>query len=168
VGEVDRRGFMRILRRADPAGGKAEQAEKAEPSAKDLQIRELADLTASLLADVGTEGDEPLAEGPLHTMAYDLTYMRVTDAHVVFSMVTGFSVIVRASDITEFETQPPIEVSGYGSTVLALLRAHHPADPASVTRSYSFRFPAESPLLGAIRRAGNVEEPAEAEEAPPG
>jgi hypothetical protein len=159
MGEVDRRGFLRILRRSEPADEKDEKSEEREPTAKELQIRELADFTTRLLADVQSENEEPLAEGHLHTSAYDLAHMRVTSDHIVFSAVTGFSSVIRVSDVRAFDTDPPVEVSGHGSMVIALLRAHHPADPETVTRSSSFRFPAESPLIPAIRSACDIPEP---------
>jgi hypothetical protein len=165
MGEVDRRGFMRILRRSDPAAKEAEaEVEAPELSAKDRQIRELADLTASLLADVASEGEEPLAEAALRTGPWDLTYMRVTDQHIVFSIVTGFSVFLNTGDVRRFDTEPPVEVSGHGQTVVGVIHAHHAADPESVTRSHSFRFPADSPLPAAIRTACNLPEPEEPEE----
>jgi hypothetical protein len=166
MGEVDRRGFLRILRRTETADEKSE--EEREPTAKELQIRELAEFTTRLLADVESESEEPLAEGHLHTTAYDLAHMRVTSGHIVFSVVIGYSTIIPVSDVRAFDTEPPVDVSGYGSTVIALLRAQHPADPEHITRSYSFRFPAESPLIPAIRSACDIPEPEpeEAEEAP--
>jgi hypothetical protein len=169
MGEVDRRGFLRILRRSEPAAEEPEA--QAELSAKDLQVKELADLTSALLADVESENSERLAEGSLLTKPYDLAYLRVTAEHIVFSVVTGFSTIVPTSDVRAFDTEPPVEEGGYGPTVIGIIRAHHPADPESVTRSHSFRFPADSPLPAAIRTACNLpepEEPEESEEAPAG
>jgi hypothetical protein len=175
MAEMNRRGFLRILRRTETADETTdEKTEEREPSAKELQIRELAEFTARLLADVEAENDEPLAEGALHTKAYDLAYMRVTSGHIAFSRVTGFSTVIQVSDVRAFETEPPVDVHGYGSTVIALLHAHHPADPDTVTRSFSFRFPTESPLIPAIRSACDIPEPEpepeseaeEAEEAP--
>jgi hypothetical protein len=162
MGEVDRRGFLR-LRRAETADKKAEER---EPSAKDLQIRELADYTVSLLADLESENEEPVAEGHLYTVPYDLSYMRVTSEHIVFSVVTAFSAILQVSDVRAFDTEPPIEASGYGSLVTGVLHSHHPADPPAVTRSYGFRFPAASPLIPAIRTTCDIPEPEESEEAP--
>ena len=171
MGDVDRRGFMRLLRRSDPDAKEAEPSEPSEPSAKDLEIRGLADLTTSLLADVVSEGEEQLAEAAVLTKPYDLAYMRVTDQHVVFSIVTGFSTLLKVGDVRAFETEPPVEVEGYGPLVIGVIHAHHPADPESVTRSSSFRFPVDSPLPAAIRTACNIpepEEPEEAEEEPAG
>jgi len=162
MGEVDRRGFLR-LRRAETAD---EPSEEREPSAKELQIRELAEYTATLLADVESENEERMAEGHLLTVPYDLAYMRVTSEHIVFSVVTGFSAILQASDVRAFDTEPPIEASGYGSLITGLFHSHHPADPPAVTRSYGFRFPAESPLIPAIRTACDIPEPEEPEAAP--
>ena len=70
MAEVDRRGFFRILRRADTAA--AEPADPGAPSEKDLQVGQLADLTLRLLADVDAENDERLAEGTLMTVPCDL------------------------------------------------------------------------------------------------
>lgn len=159
MGEVDRRGFMRLVRRKETVA-----EEEAEPVVTDPQVLELAELTSRVLADVASEDEQPLAEARLLTRAYDLAYMRVTDQHIVYSIVTGSTIIVRTSDVREFDTEPPVEVSGYGSTVIALLRAHHPSDPEAVTRSYTFRFPADSPLIPAIRSACDLPEPQEPEE----
>jgi hypothetical protein len=162
MGEVDRRGFLR-LRRAEKA---EEKSEEREPSPKELQIRELAEYTASLLADVESEDEERMAEDHLLTVPYDLSYMRVTSGHVVFSIVTGFSAILKVGDVRAFDTEPPIDVDGYGSLVIGILHSHHPADPPAVTRSYGFRFPAASPLIPAIRTACDIPEPEEPEAAP--
>jgi hypothetical protein len=148
---------MRLVRRKETES----VAEEAEPAITDPQILELAELTSRVLADVASEGEEPLAEGALHTRANDLVYMRVTDQHIVYSSVTGSTIIVRTSDARAFDTDPPIEVKGVGPTVVALLRAHHPSEPENITRSYTFRFPAESPLIGAIRTACDIPEPEE-------
>ena len=161
MAEVDRRGFLRIWRRAEPTQG---TEEGAEPSAKELQIRELADLTSALLADVDAQDEEQLAEGTLLTVPYDLAYMRVTSEHVVFSIVTGFSAILSASDVRGFDTLPPVEAEGYGNLLQGLLRAHHPADLEHITRSYGFRFREDSPLLAAIRTACDIPEPTEESE----
>ncbi len=79
--------------------------------------------------------------------------------HVVFSIITGFSIIVKTSDVTALDTEPPEEKSGYGPLVVGVLRAHHPADLPDITRAYQFRFPVESPLLEAIRTACDLPEP---------
>ena len=161
MAEVDRRGFMRLLRRDKGADEPKEEAE----APKDPEIQQLADLTTSLLADVESEDVEQLAEAPLLTEPYDKAYMRVTAEHIVFSIITGYSTITKTSDVTALKTEPPEEKAGYGQLVVGVLRAHHPADPPDVTRAYQFRFPAESPLLGAIRTACNLPEPEpEAEE----
>jgi hypothetical protein len=157
MAEVDRRGFMRLLRRSDK-GADAPKEEAAE-GPKDPETQQLADLTAALLADVESEGPEQLAEAPLLTKPYDKAYMRVTTEHVVFSFITGFSTIIKTSDVTALDTEPPEETAGYGPLVLGVLRAHHPADRPDITRAYQFRFPAESPLLEAIRTACNLPEP---------
>lgn len=162
MGEVDRRGFMRLLRRSEK--GAEEAAQEAPSAPEDPEIRQLADFTSSLLADVESENEERLAEGALLSGAYDRAYMRVTAEHIVFSIMTGFSAFMKTSDVTAFDTEPPDEVSGHGSLVMGVLRAHHPADLPTVTRSYSFRFPAESPLLAAIRTACDLPEPEEPEE----
>jgi hypothetical protein len=57
-------------------------------------------------------------------------------------------------------TEPPVENDrGHGARVLGILHAHHPADLPNVTRSYTFRFPADSPLISAIRTACDLPEP---------
>jgi hypothetical protein len=155
MAEVDRRSFMRLLRRDK---GDEHKEEAAEPP-KDPEIQQLADLTASLLADVESADVEQLAEAPLLTKPYDKAYMRVTTNHVVFSIVTGFSTIIKTSDVTALNTEPPEEKAGYGALVVGVLRAHHPADLPDITRAYQFRFPAESPLLEAIRTACDLPEP---------
>ena len=156
MGEVDRRSFMRLLRRDK---GDAERKEEAAETPKDEETQQLADMTASLLADVESDGVEQLAEAPLMTKPYDKAYMRVTREHVVFSIITGFSIIVKTSDVTALVTEPPEEKSGYGPLVVGVLRAHHPADLPDITRAYQFRFPVESPLLEAIRTACDLPEP---------
>ena len=156
MAEVDRRGFMRLLRRDKGADESKEDAAETPP---DPEVQQLADLTTSLLADVESEGVEQLAEAPLLTKPYDKAYMRVTAEHIVFSIITGFSTIIKTSDVTALNTEPPVEVAGYGPLVVGVLRAHHPADLPDITRAYQFRFPAESPLLGAIRTACNLPEP---------
>ncbi|MDQ1491017.1 MAG: hypothetical protein QOJ23_3531 [Actinomycetota bacterium] len=162
MSEVDRRGFLRILRRTD---AEEEQQAAPEPTAKDMVIKELAELTLRLLADVDAENEERLAEGTLMTVAYDLTYMRVTPEHIVFSIETGFSAIVQTKDVRALDADPPAPASTYGNLVYGVLRAHHPADLDHITRSYSFRFREDSPLLAAIRTACNLPEPEEPEEA---
>lgn len=160
--EVDRRGFMRLWRRSSSDDTAEAEAER-ELSPEEQQ---LAEFTARLLADVSSEDEEALAEGPLFTRAKDTAYMRVTAGHIVYSTVIGSSALIKTSDVTAFDTEPPVEVEGKPRSVIALLRAHHPADPPHVTRSYSLVFPADSPLMGAIRTAANIPEPeAEAEEA---
>jgi hypothetical protein len=156
MAELDRRGFMRLLRRDK---GADDRSEEAAETPKDPDIQQLTDLTASLLADVESEGVEQLAEAPLLTKPYDKAYMRVTAEHVVFSIITGFSVITKTSDVTSLDMEPPEELAGYGSMVVGVLRAHHPADRPDITRAYQFRFPAESPLLEAIRTACDLPEP---------
>ena len=158
MAEVDRRGFFKILRRADPtADDKPEQP--SDPAVLDPRIQELADLTLRLLADVDAENEERLAEGTLLTTPYDLAYMRVTPGHIVFAIETGFSAIVRTADVRGLDTEPPAESVGYGPLVYTVLRAHHPADLEHVTRSYGFRFRTDSPLLTAIREACDLPEP---------
>ena len=147
---------MRLLRRDK---GDDERKEEAAETPKDPETQQLADLTASLLADVESEGVEQLAEAPLLTKPYDKAYMRVTTDHIVFSIITGFSIIIKTGDVTALNTEPPVEVAGYGPLVVGVLRAHHPADLPDITRAYQFRFPAESPLLEAIRTACDLPEP---------
>jgi hypothetical protein len=155
MAEVDRRGFMRLLRR-DKGD---EHKEDAGETPKDPETQQLADLTASLLADVESADVEQLVEAPLLTKPFDKAYMRVTTEHVVFSIITGFSTIIKTSDVTALSTEPPVETAGYGPLVVGVLRAHHPADRPDITRPYQFRFPAESPLLEAIRTACDLPEP---------
>jgi hypothetical protein len=157
MAEVDRRSFMRLLRR-EKGNGEPEKEEAAE-TPKDPDIVQLRELTASLLADVEAEDVEQLAEAPLLTRPYDKAYMRVTAEHIVFSIITGFSTIIKTSDVTALDTQPPEEVSGYGELVVGVLRAHHPADLPDITRAYQLRFRADSPLLEAIRTACDLPEP---------
>ena len=153
---VDRRSFMRLLRREK---GDEEGGQEAAESPQDPEFAQLADLTASLLADVESGDVEQLAEAPLLTKPYDKCYMRVTAEHIVFSIITGYSTITKTSDVTALNTEPPEDLKGYGPLVVGVLRAHHPADPPDVTRAYQFRFPAESPLIPAIRTACNLPEP---------
>jgi len=156
MAEVDRRGFLRLLRR-----DKGDDDSKQEPAETppDPDIVQLTELTASLLADVESEGVELIAEAPVLTRPYDKAYMRVTAEHIVFSIITGFSVIIKTSDVTAFDTEPPEEIRGYGPLVGGVLRAHHPADLPHITRAYLFRFRADSPLLQAIRTACDLPEP---------
>ena len=156
MGEVDRRGFLRLLRRDK---GDEDTKKEAAEAPKDPETQQLADLTASLLADVESEGVEQLAEAPLLTRPYDKAYMRVTPNHIVFSIITGFSTIIKTSDVTSLNTEPPEEKAGHGPLVVGVLRAHHPADRPDITRPYQFRFPADSPLLEAIRTACDLPEP---------
>lgn len=157
MAEVDRRGFMRLLRR--DKGSDESSKEAATETPLDEEYQQLADLTKSLLADVEAEGVEQLAEAPLLTRPYDKCYMRVTAEHIVFSINTGYSTITKTSDVTALDTEPPEDLKGYGQLVVGVLRAHHPADPPHITRAYQFRFPAESPLLAAIRAACDLPEP---------
>jgi hypothetical protein len=147
---------MRLLRREK---GTDEPESEAAETPKDPDIEQLRNLTTSLLADVESEGVEQIAEAPLLTKPYDKAYMRVTAEHIVFSIITGFSVIVRTSDVTALKVEPPEDLRGYGPMVVGVLRAHHPADLPDITRAYQFRFPADSPLLEAIRTACNLPEP---------
>jgi len=157
MGEVDRRGFLRILRR--DKGDDEATAESAAPPPEDPEIRQLADLTAALLVDFGSEGAEELAAGPLLTKPYDKAYMRVTAEHIAFSFITGFSTAVKTSDVTALDLDPPEDRAGYGRLVVGVLRSHHPADPPGVTRAYQFRFRENSPLIEAIRTACDLPEP---------
>ena len=153
--EMDRRGFLR-LRRAE----KEESAEEAAPPPPDPDIVALADLTASLLADLDAQDEEQLVEAELLTSAYDRAYMRVTSGHIVSSFVTGLSVFMKTDDVKAFVTEPPINNDrGHGPRVLGILHAHHPADLPNVTRSHAFRFPVDSPLIAAIRTACDLPEP---------
>lgn len=153
--EVDRRGFMRLWRRSS-----TDDAAEAEPE-RELtpEEQELADFTARLLADVASEEEEPLADGPLLTRVKDQAYMRVTAGHIVYSTTIGSSALIKTADVTAFDTEPPVEVDARSSQVIGILRAHHPADPPNITRPYTFRFPINSPLLAAIRTACNIPEP---------
>ena len=133
MGEVDRRGFLRILRRNDEGD---EKSGEQESSARGPENPELADLTTRLLADLDAQGEELLAEGDLHTMAWDAAYMRVTSGHIVYSAATGFSGFTSVGEVRAFDTQPPVEASGYEDMVIAVLHFHHSADPEHVTRSF--------------------------------
>jgi hypothetical protein len=156
MGEVDRRGFLRILRRTDEGD---EKNEEQEASPRGPKNPELADLTTRLLADLDAQGEELLAEGDLLTMAWDAAYMRVTSGHIVYSAATGFSGFTSVGEVKAFDTEPPVAASGYEDMVIAVLHFHHPADPEHVTRSFSFRFPVSSPLIPAIRTACDIPEP---------
>ena len=147
---------MRLLRRDK---GDGERKEEAAETPKDPEIQQLADMTASLLADVESGDVEQLAEAPVLTKPYDKAYMRVTREHIVFSIITGFSIIVKTSDVTALNMDPPEEKAGYGPLVVGVLRAHHPADLPDITRAYQFRFRVDSPLLEAIRTACDLPEP---------
>ena len=154
MAEMDRRGFLR-LRRSD----KDESPEEAAPP-PDPDIVQLADLTARLLADLDAQDEEQLAEGELLTGAYDRAYMRVTSGHIVSSFITGLSVFMKTGDVEALKTEPPVENDrGHGARVFGIIHAHHPADLPAVTRSYGFRFPVDSPLIGAIRTACDLPEP---------
>jgi hypothetical protein len=158
MGEVDRRGFLR-LRRKEADEAQAEPAEPAEPTEKERQIAELADFTSRLLADVEAQDDETVGEGPALTKAFDLSYIRITPNYIVYSVVTGFSAIVKTSDVTALEVDKPVESKGHGNLSIGVLRFHHPAEMAGVTRSFAWRFPEEDPLVTAIRTACNLPEP---------
>lgn len=158
MAEVDRRGFLRLLRRSDTD----EEADEAAPPAppEDPEIRQLADLTGRLLADLDAQDEEQLAEAALLNAAYDRAYMRVTSGHIVFSVATGISGWMKTGDVVALETQPAVENDrGHGPRVLAVIRAHHPADLPNVTRTYGFRFEPDSPLITAIRTACDLPEP---------
>lgn len=163
MAEVDRRGFLRLLRRSDADEEPAEPAPSPPP---DPEIAQLADLTERLLADLDAQDEERLAEAEVLNAAYDRSYMRVTSGHIVFSVVTGISAWMKTSDVVSLEAQPPVENDrGHGPRVSAVIRAHHPADLPTVTRTYGFRFPVDSPLITAIRTACDLPEPEpEAEE----
>jgi hypothetical protein len=148
---------MRLLRRSDPGGDTPK--DEASEAPKDPETQQLADLTASLLADVDSDAAEQLAEAPLMTKPYDKAYMRVTTEHIVFGIITGFSTIIKTSDVTALNLEAPEESRGYGMLVVGVLRAHHPADLPDITRAYQFRFPVDSPLLEAIRTACDLPEP---------
>jgi len=155
MAELDRRGFMRLLRR-----DKGEEPEKeAAETPTDPEILQLKELTASLLADLEPEGGEAIVDAPVLTRPFDKAYMRVTAEHIVYSIITGYSVHMKTSDVTALDTEPPEELRGYGPMVAGTLRAHHPADPPGVTRAYQFRFRADSPLIEAIRTACDLPEP---------
>lgn len=163
MGEVDRRGFLRLRRKgADEEA--AEPAAPAEPTERDRQIAELAGFTSRLLADVDAEGDEVLGEGPVLTKAYDLSYIRITPNYIVYTVVTGFSGIVKTGDVTVLEMDKPTESRGHGTLAIGVLRFHHSAEVAGVTRSFAWRFAEDSPLPAAIRTACNLPEPEPEEE----
>src|SRR5262245_50417126 len=111
MGEVDRRGFLRILRREKGTDEGTEEA--APPPPEDPEIRQLADLTASLLIDFGSPEDaEELAAAPVLTKPYDKAYMRVTAEFIAFSFITGFSTAVKTADVTALDIDPPEERAG--------------------------------------------------------
>ena len=93
------------------------------------------------------------------TKAYDAAYLRVTAGYIVYSVVTGFSGIVKTSDVAALDTDPPVEMKGYGNLVLGVLRFSHPAERPGVLRTFAFRFVEDSPLITAIRTACNLPEP---------
>lgn len=159
--QVDRRGFLRSLRRSQPTPDAPDVAPEAERelTPKERQIAGLAEFTTRLLDGVATEDEERLADGPLLTRAYDQAYMRVTVDHIVSNAATGFSSLIRTSDVRAFNTQPPVHSEGHGALVTGVLHAHHPGDPPAITRSHAFLFPVESPLIGAIRTACDIPEP---------
>ena len=156
MAEVDRRSFMRLLRREKGTDGS-----KEEPAEQPLdeEYQQLADFTTRLLADVESEDVEQVAAAPLLTRPFDKCYMRVTADHIVWNIITGYSTIVKTSDVTALDTEKPEEFKGYGELIVGVLRAHHPADPPHVTRAYQFRFPTESPLIPAVRTVCNLPEP---------
>jgi hypothetical protein len=155
MGEMDRRGFLRF-RRSDDDESRVEEP----PPPPDPEMLALADLTASLLADLDAQGEEELVAAELLTSAYDRAYMRVTSGHIVSSFVTGLSIFMRTGDVQAFETQPPVENDrGHGTRVLGILHTHHPADLPNVLRSHAFRFEVDSPLIAAIRTACDLPEP---------
>lgn len=158
MGEVDRRNFLRLLRRSDTDEEKVEETRPAPP--EDPEIRQLADLTERLLSDLDAQEEEQLIEAEVLTTAYDRAYMRVTSGHIVYSVVTGISAFMKTGDVIALETGSPIDNDrGHGPRVVGVIRAHHPADLPSVTRTYGFRFPVESPLMAAIRAACDLPEP---------
>jgi hypothetical protein len=156
MAEMDRRGFMRLGRRKE---AEEKKPEPAEPAPLDPQVQELADFTTRLLADVEAENDEQLAHGPVLTKAYDTAYIRITSGYIVYSVATGFSGIVKTSDVAALDTDPPVEMKGYGNLVLGVLRFSHPAELQGVLRTFAFRFVEDSPLITAIRTACNLPEP---------
>jgi hypothetical protein len=165
--QLDRRGFLRFGRKSaeEEASAAAEAEAEREPTPQELKYQELAEFSERYLADFATEDEEPVADGPLLTKAYDQAYMRVTTGHVVYTTVLGVSAAVPTATAVSFDTDPPVELEGYGKQVIGVLRAHHPADPPHITRSYAFRFPEGTPLIPAIRTACNMPEPEpEAEE----
>lgn len=158
--KVDRRGFLRLRRQGEEEGATEPGVdEEREPTPQELKIQELADFSERYLADFAAEDEEPVAHGPLLTKAYDLAYMRVTTGHICYTTVLGVSVAVKTSDVVAFDTEPPVELSGYGLQTIGVLRAHHPADPSHITRSYAWRFPDASLLIPGIRSACNLPEP---------
>jgi hypothetical protein len=105
MAEMDRRGFLRGLRRTD---NEEKTEEAAAPAPLPPEVLQLIDLTASLLRDLDDEEEEQLAEGPLLTGAYDQAYMRVTTGHIVASFATGFSVSMRTGDVKTFDPGPVV------------------------------------------------------------
>jgi hypothetical protein len=160
MGEVDRRGFLR-LRRSD-----SDEEKAPEPPPPDPELAQLADLTKTLLTDLDAQDEEQLAEGEVLTGAYDRAYMRVTSGHIVSSFVTGLSVFMKTGDVKALNTEAPVENDrGHGPRVPGIIHAHHPADLPTVTRSHAFRFPVDSPLIAAIREVCDLPEPEQQESA---
>ena len=165
--QLDRRGFLRFGRKSaeqEAAEAEAQAEAEREPTPQELKYQELAAFSERYLADFAKEGDEPVADGPLLTKAYDQAYMRVTTGHVVYTTVLGVSAAVSVADVVDFTTDEPVELAGYGMQVIGVLRAHHPADPPHITRSYAWRFPEGTPLIAAIRTTCNIPEPEPAPE----
>ena len=158
--KLDRRGFLRFGRKsAEEEAAEAEVQAEREPTPQELKYRELAEFSERYLAGFTTEGEEPVADGPLLTQAYDSAYMRVTTGHVVYTTALGVSAAIATGTVVSFETEAPLEFPGYGMQVIGVLRAHYPADPPHITRSYAFRFPDGTPLIPAIRTTCNIPEP---------
>lgn len=167
--QLDRRGFLRFGRKsaeqeAAEAEAEAQAEAEREPTPRELKYRELAEFSERYLAGFTTEGEEPVADGPLLTKAFDQAYMRVTTGHVVYTTVLGVSAAVPTATVVSFDTDPPVELEGHGPQTIGVLRAHHPADPPHITRSYAFRFPEGTPLIPAIRTTCNIPEPEPAPE----
>ena len=158
MAEVDRRGFLRGLRRRAEPEPEVPAAERPL-SPEDIRLNELAELTRRLLDDLDATEEEQLAEGKCFTPAFDLIHMRVTTGHIVFVIETGFNVFMKTGDVRDFQTKPPAEFRNLGPVVEAVLYHHHPADADHITRSNAFRFLESSPLMAAIREACDLPEP---------
>ena len=54
--------------------------------------------------------------------------------------MTGFSGIVKTSDVMALDTEAPVESKGHGNLILGVLRYAHTAERPGVLRTFAFRF----------------------------